>query len=228
MDKLTATVYLFTYNVPVDLQLIDDSVFDVDGWLTRRIGRGWGRTENKYGLMGTGSSQPTGAVYGSTAGTALASATAITADEVVGAYFKLPGEYRDNPIWIMAGATEAIVRKLQPTTNPYAFIGTGGTFGGAGNAMGTNDRVRGTGWLINPSSRTFNSEYMDALAASKKPVFIGNIEAGYAIAERKLLTVLRDPYSSANKGLVQLWFYVREGMGIVNATALYHLPTPTA
>ena len=42
---------------PIDIELIDDSVFNVEGWASRRGGRGWGLSENKYYLMGTGSGQ---------------------------------------------------------------------------------------------------------------------------------------------------------------------------
>jgi len=228
LDKLTATVYLFTYNVPIDIQLIDDSVFNIDGWLSRRIGRGWGKTENKYGLVGTGSGQPGGAITGSTLGVTAASATAVTGQEIVDHYYKLPGEYRDNAVWVMRGATEGAVRKLGAPQYGFAFVGTGGYHGGVGQGEGVNAAPVGTGWLVHTKAPVYNSDEVDALAASKKPILLGNFEAGYAIAERKMLTVLRDPFSSADKGLVQLWFYVREGMGVVNADALYHLLTPSA
>lgn len=226
LDKLAGTIYMFTYNVPIDIQLIDDSVFGVEGWLARRIGRGWGLTENQYFLVGTGSGQPQGVVTGATAGTVAASATAVTAAEIIDNYYKLPGEYRDRPTWIMRGATEGAVRKLTSTTFP--FVGTGGTQGAVGQGQGMNALPSGTGWLVDPKAIVFNSDEMDALTASKKPILVGNFEAGYAVIERKVLTVLRDPYSSANKGLVQLWWYFREGGGVTDALAFYYMATPSA
>jgi HK97 family phage major capsid protein len=226
LDKLTATVYLFTYNVPIDLQLIDDSVFNIEGWLARRIGRGWAKTENKYGLVGTGISQPKGAVTSSGLGVTAASASALTGPEIVSQYYKLAGEYRDKAVWVMRGATEGAIRALQATA--FNFVGQGETPGLGGAQGGTNRPPQGTGWLVSPQAPVYNSDEMDAIAASKKPVLVGNFEAGYAIAERKMLTILRDQFSEASKGLVNLWFYVREGMGSVNDDAFKHILTPTA
>lgn len=226
LDKLAATIYMFTYNIPVDINLIDDSVFNVEGWLSRRVGRGAGLTENQYFLMGTGSGQPQGAAYGSTLGVTSASASVFTAAEIIDQYYKLAGEYRDNPTWVMRGTTEGGIRKLTSSTLP--FIGTGGTQGALGTGFGTNALNAGTGWLVDPKARVFNSDEMDAVSTTKKPVLLGNFEAGYAIIERKMLTVLRDPYSSASKGIVQLWWYMREGGGIVDTAALYHILTPSA
>jgi len=229
LDKLAASLYLFTYNIPVDIQLLDDSVFNIDGWMAQYVGRGLGLTENQYFLMGTGSGQPGGAIYGSTKGVDSASATALTASEIVKLFYTLPGEYRDNVAWMMKGASEGIIRSLTASTS-FPFVGNSGTNGGVGNSAPAPSETlyQGSGWLVDPSSKVYNSDEVDAITASKKPVCVGNFNAGYAIIERKMLTVLRDPYSSANKGLVQMWWYARMGGGITNATAFQHILTPSA
>ena len=224
LDKLTATIYMFTYNLPYHITLIDDATFDIEGWGTRYIARGLVRTENTYMTMGTGSSQPQGAVYASTLGTTAASATAVTAAEVASLYYKIPAEYQDNVVWAMLTATHGAVRGLGGPTNGFAFVGNGGYNGGAG----TGSAQPNAGWLVDPRSRVFTPVGMDSLAASKKPIFAGNLNAGYAIAERKGLTVLRDPYSEASVGNVNIWFHSRWSAGVVNSEALYHIATPSA
>ncbi len=222
IDKLAATIYTFTYNIPVNENLIDDSVFGVEGWASRYVGRGLGLTENTYMLMGTGSSQPQGAAYASALGVTAASATALTAAEIVQLYYTIPSEYRDNMVAVMATATEGALRGLTVSTQ-FPFVGNGGANGGVGAGGVSN----GGGWIVAPSCRVFNSSAMDAIAASKKPVLIGNFAAGFAIVERKGLTVLRDPYSEASQGNVNLWFRARWSSGIVDAGAFRHILTPT-
>lgn len=223
IDKISATIYDFTYNVPIGFTLLEDAVFDVEAWLARYVGRGLGLTENQYFLVGTGSSQPQGAVTGSTKGVDAASASALTAAEIVKLYYSVPAEYRDRVAWVMTGATEATLRQLALSTT-FPFVGTGGMYGGVGNGAQAN----GAGWLVAVNSAVFNSSAMDSIAASKKPVLVGNFEAGYVIFERKGLTVLRDPYSEAGKGIVNLWWHCRQTGGVKNAQALYHILTPTA
>jgi HK97 family phage major capsid protein len=217
IDKLSGTVYLFTYNVPIDMQLIEDSVFPVEAWLNRRVGRGWGLTENQYFLVGSGSGEPQGAVVGGTAAFTTASGLTVAATEVVRVYHALPAEYRDTPVWVMRGATEGTIRGL--TGNPFYFVGNGGMQGGAGN----QSFPQGAGWLVDQRSKVFNSDEMAAIGVNAKPVLVGNFAAGYQIFERKTLTVLRDPYSQANKGLINLWFYFRETGGVVNSTAFQYI-----
>lgn len=222
LDKLAMTIYTFTYNLPIDINLLDDSVFDIEGWGNRRVGRGLALTENTYMLMGTGSSQPQGAIYSSTKGIDAASATAVTAAEIVKLYYTVAAEYRDKMAWVMAPATEAAIRNLE-STKEFPFVGNGGANGG----VGTGSYPNGGGWLVDPRAGVFTSSACDALAASKKVVMVGNFEAGFAIADRKYLTVLRDPYSEASKGIVNLWFYSRWSSGVTNADALQHILTPT-
>jgi HK97 family phage major capsid protein len=216
MDKLTATIYMYTKSVAVSLQLLEDSAFDIEAWWGRRLGRAWGLTENDFGLVGGGSGAPQGlAVGGTVAAVTAAGTNVLTAAEIVSLYGKLPFEYRDNVSWVFAQATEAAVRGLT-ATNTYPFVGTGGTQGGVGN-IGI---AQGNGWLVDPSSKVFNSGSMPAMTTGLVSVLCGNIEAGYAIAERRGLTVFRDPYTLSANGKVNIHAYFREGGGVVNATAI--------
>jgi HK97 family phage major capsid protein len=160
-------------------------------------------------------------VYASAKGIDTAT-VAITADEIVKLYYSLASEYRDNVCWVMAGATEGTIRGLTVSTQ-FPFAGNGGSNGGVGNG----NVPQGAGWLVDARSRVFNSDEIDLIAASKKPLCVGNFSAGYAIIDRKYMTVLRDPYSEASKGLVNLWFHARFSGGIVDTGAFKHALTPT-
>jgi len=122
---------------------------------------------------------------GHTAGVSAASATAVTAAEIVQLYYSLPAEFRDNVAWTMAGATEGAIRGLQ--SDGFNFIPQGGA-----NGIG-----QPTGWLVAPNARVFNSSSAPAMTANLIPIVVGNWAAGYLIAEVRQMTVFRDPYSRA-------------------------------
>ena len=97
---------------------------DLVGYISRRLGRSWGLTENKYALVGTGSGQPQGLFIGGTADTVLASASAITAAEVLGLFYSVPQIYRNqkNFMAFNRGSTNEAIRAL--TGNTFAFAET--------------------------------------------------------------------------------------------------------
>jgi HK97 family phage major capsid protein len=215
MDKLSGTIYLFTRSVPMDMQLLDDAVFGIEAWWSRRMARAWGLTENKYFLTGTGSGQPDSIIHAGGSAFTSASGLALTAAEIEKLYYNLAQEYRDNVSWAMSGASEATIRGLAAPTNGFAFVGNGGYNGGAGSGGGTSGR-----WLIDPTSRVYNGSDMASIGVNNKPVAVFNAEAGYVIFERKGLTIFRDPYTLANKGEVNILAYFRETGGVSNSDAV--------
>ena len=222
MDKLAQKVYLFPCRTPMDIQLLDDAAFDVESWLSRRAGRAMGVTENYYFAIGNGTTAPQGFVTGSAKGWDNLSATVYTFTDVNKLYASLASEYRDNVSWFCTGADEGLIRSLTGTA-PY-FVGNGGTSGGVGNY----GYPQGAGGFIAPNSKVFNVAAMDTIAGGKQPLVCANMAAGYAVLDRKILTILRDPYSLGGYGMVQFITYFRVGGGVTNSAAIKHLLTPTA
>lgn len=222
IDKAAVTIYMFTKSVPIDIQLLDDAVFDVEAWWSRRIARAMAITENYYFTIGSGSGQPQGLLTGATKGVDAAAATAIAAGEVVSLYHTLTSEYRDAVSWFMNGSVEGLIRKLNGT--PFYFVGNGGNNGGAGNA----GFPQGAGSLVGPS-RVFNAADMTStIAASSKPLLVANVNAAYSITERKGLTILRDPYTLANKGQINVLTFFRNSGAVVNPVAAQYILQPSA
>ncbi len=221
MDKVNGQIYLFPLRQAIDLSLVEDATFDVEAWWGRRTSRRMAVTENQYFVLGTGTNQPQGLVTGGTA-YASSSASALTFADIVNVYHTILNEYRDNVAWFMAGATEGLVRTL--TGNPAYFIGNGGTQGGVGNT----GFPQGAGGLVDFRSKVFNAAGMDAIGASKHPVAVGNVNAGYVILERKLLTVIRDPYTLSGQGFLQVTTYWRNSGYVTNPEAIQVLTQPSA
>jgi len=113
--SVTLGAYMFSSKlVLVSLQLMQDSAFDIQSFLSQKLAERIGRGTNAYFTTGTGSSQPEGIVKGSTAGVTAASATAITANEVLDLYHSVDPAYRAAPgaAFMMNDSTLKALKKL--------------------------------------------------------------------------------------------------------------------
>jgi len=100
-DMTFANKQLSAYNysslVRVSQQLLQDSAFDLNSFLVEAMGERIARATNAAFTTGTGSSQPQGIITGAAAGKTAASATAITADEILDLIYSIDPSYRNNP-----------------------------------------------------------------------------------------------------------------------------------
>lgn len=111
--QVTISAYTFSsLMVKVSNVLLQDSAVDVDALvadlLTTRIGRSW----NTYLTTGTGSSQPQGVVVASTVGKTAASATAITAVELLDLIHSVDVSYRTRARLMLNDSTLKLLLKL--------------------------------------------------------------------------------------------------------------------
>lgn len=116
----------FAYNTEwlrVSKELDDDSVFAMQALLADLLGERLGRIANSKLTVGTGSSQPNGIVTASGAGTAAASTSAVTADELFTFQHEIDAAYRTAPsvAWMFHDSTLAAIRKLKDGQNNYLF-----------------------------------------------------------------------------------------------------------
>lgn len=93
-------------------ELRHDSIFDLDSFIANAAGQAIGIKANNYFVVGTGSSQPNGITVAASTGKTAASATAVTAAELIDLQHSLLTAYRRNASWIMKDATVAAIRKL--------------------------------------------------------------------------------------------------------------------
>lgn len=129
------TPYKLTVLDTITEELLNDTQFDLVGYLIDKIGRVIGETANTGYLKGsTGNNEPQGILSSGITVTRTASATAVTYNELMSLYYDL-GEYGRNASWLISPALAA---SLSGQTT-----GTGGQFvwgnlaeGGAGQIMG--------------------------------------------------------------------------------------------
>ena len=119
---LNAYVY-DTGMVKIPLELLTDSAFAMEPLLSDLFGERLGRTANTALTTGTGSGQPNGIVTASSLGNTAASATALTADELIDLLHSVDPAYRQSPScrWQFNDSTMAAIRKLKDGQGNYLW-----------------------------------------------------------------------------------------------------------
>ena len=157
--------------IRVSEELMNDSVFDLESYISREFARRIGAKEEEAFFTGDGSGKPLGilaASGGAETGITAASATAITADELIDLFYSLKSPYRRNAVWVLNDSTIKAVRKLKDGSGQYLWQPS--------LTAGTPDTILGR------PVRT--SAYMPAIAASAKTIAFGDFSY-YWIADRQ-------------------------------------------
>lgn len=157
--------------IKVSEELLNDSVFDLEAYISREFARRIGAKEEEAFFTGDGSGKPLGvlaATGGAETGVTAASATAITADELIDLFYSLKAPYRRNAVWVLNDSTIKAIRKLKDNQGQYLWQPS--------LTVGAPDL------LLGKPVRT--SAYMPAIAADAKTVAFGDFSY-YWIADRQ-------------------------------------------
>ena len=163
--------------IKVSQELLADSAFDLESYFTSEFTRRIGTKEEEAFLVGNGSHKPTGLLNetgGAQIGVTAASATAITADEVIDLFYSLAAPYRKNAIWILNDATVKAIRKLKDSSGQYLWQ--------PALKDGEFDTILG--------KRYFTSAYMPTMTAGAKTILFGDLSY-YWIGDRQGITFQR-------------------------------------
>lgn len=110
--------------IKVSEELLQDSAFDLEGYLYSEFVRRIGAAEESAFLTGNGSSKPTGLLHttgGAEIGVNAAGAAAVTADELIDLFYSLKSQYRENAVWILNDSTVKAIRKLKKGDGEYLW-----------------------------------------------------------------------------------------------------------
>lgn len=122
IGEMTFTPFKYTRLSLVSDELLSDSRIDVvNQVLMPDVANAFILAENDDFTVGDGSGDPSGVTVGASAGVTAASATVITADELIDLYHSLGYQYRPNAKWMMSDTALKQVRKLKDTTNQYLW-----------------------------------------------------------------------------------------------------------
>ena len=175
-DQKTIDAYKLTDLIKVSTELLDDSVFDLEDYIAREFAYAFGVAEEQAFCVGTGTGQPTGlfTANGGQLGVTAASATAITADEIINLVYALRSPYRKNAKFLMNDATVSALRKLKDNNGQYLWQPS--------VQAGQPDKLLGY--------EIYTSPYAPTLVAGAYAIAFGDFH-NYWIADRTGRTVQR-------------------------------------
>lgn len=157
--------------IKVSDELLNDSVFDLQSYITSEFARRIGHKEEDAFFVGDAAGKPTGIFHttgGAQIGVTTAGSTALTVDEVIDLFYSLKSPYRRNAVFVMNDATVKAIRKLKDGQGQYLWQ--------PAMTAGTPDSI-----LNRP---VYTSAYVPTIAAGAKSIAFGDF-GYYWIADRQ-------------------------------------------
>ena len=195
IERISIPLHELSALPKVSQRLLDDSAFDIETWLADRIATKFVRAEASAFIAGDGIGKPKGFLahpavddnlwlwgsIGYVPTGALGDFDAINpSDAIVDLVYALAADYRANATFIMNSKTAGAVRKMKDADGRFLWTD--------GLAAGEPARLMGYPVLI--------AEDMPDIAANAYAIAFGDFRAGYTVAERPDLRVMRDPFSA--------------------------------
>lgn len=222
----TAAPKIGEYRIPVHEQyaepratqkLLDDSLFNIEEWLSLKIAERLARMENESFIHGNGVKKPRGFLTyaagapGASAfnvieqlpsGGAGGFAAEDPGDALINLVYALKSTYREKAVFMMKRSTLAEVRKLKDGSDNYLWqpdfqMQQGGTL------LGFN---------------VVEAEDMPAIGTDSLSIAFGDFNAGYQIVDRQGIRILRDSFTA--KPYVKFYTTKRVGGDVVNFEAI--------
>ncbi|MCK0166894.1 phage major capsid protein [Jannaschia sp. S6380] len=194
-DRISIPLHELSAMPKASQRLLDDAAFDIEGWLAGRIADRFATAEAAAFVNGDGVDKPTGFLtyghveeqswnwgllgYVATGASGDFDASR-PADAVVDLVYALGAKYRANASFVMNSKTAGAVRKMKDADGRFLWTDS--------LAAGQPAQLMGYPVLI--------AEDMPDIGADATAVAFGDFGAGYTVAERPDLRVLRDPFSA--------------------------------
>lgn len=105
----------------VSEELLEDAAFDLEAYLRMEFSDRIGVLEETAYVVGDGTGKPTGITTQAAAGVTAASATAVTADELIDLMYAVPRQYRARGSFLVSDALEKGIRKLKDSDGQYLW-----------------------------------------------------------------------------------------------------------
>jgi HK97 family phage major capsid protein len=191
IDRITIPLHELSALPKASQRLLDDSAFDIEGWLAGRIADKFSRAEAAAFVNGNGVDKPKGFLahtavnndfwsWGNLGYKATGVEGNLTADSIVELVYVLGAQYRAGASFVMNSKTAGLVRKLKDNDGRFMWSD--------GLSAAQPATLMGYPVLV--------AEDMPDASDAGFAIAFGNFAAGYTIAERPDLRVLRDPFSA--------------------------------
>lgn len=194
-DRVSIPLHELSAMPKASQRLLDDAAFDIEGWLAGRIADKFATSEAAAFIAGDGIDKPTGVLtypnvdeaswaWGALGYVATGAAddfhTDRPSDAIVDLVYALGAKYRANATFVMNSKTAGAVRKMKDADGRFLWSDS--------LAAGQPAQLMGYPVLI--------AEDMPDIGTDATAIAFGDFGAGYTVAERPDLRVLRDPFSA--------------------------------
>ncbi len=184
IDRITVQLHELSALPKASQRLLDDSAFDIEGWLAGRIADKFSRAEAAAFINGDGIDKPKGLLahdkidneiwtWGNLGYVPTGVDGEVTADSVVDLVYALGAQYRANASFVMSSKTAGRLRKLKDLDGRFLWSD--------GLAQGEPARLMGYPVLV--------AEDMPDVVTDAFSVAFGDFAAGYTVAERPDLRI---------------------------------------
>jgi HK97 family phage major capsid protein len=195
IDRVSITLHELCALPKASQRLLDDSAFDIENWLADRIADKFARSEGAAFVSGDGVDKPTGFLTYETveagsetwgkighvrSGAAGDFEATNPAGALVDLVYALGAQYRANGTFVMNSKTAGRVRKLRDADGRFLWS----------DSLASDQPARLLGYPV------LISEDMPDIDDWSPAIAFGDFNAGYTIAERPDLRIMRDPFSA--------------------------------
>ena len=207
-SSISLSAHKMSTLMKISEELLFDSVFDLNTYVGTNFGRRMGELEEASMIAGDGSSKPEGATVGASAGVTAASATAITANEVLDLLYSLKRQYRRNASFLFNDSTIKAIRQLKDSNGQFLWQPS--------LSQGDPDTIGGR--------PVYASYDMPAATTGLVAGLFGDFKMGYLIADRGATSFqrLNELYAAAS-GAVGFRAYRRVDGKVVLSEAIKKL-----
>jgi len=162
--------------VRVTYELLQDSAFNVEGWLAGLLAERVARITNTHFTVGTGGNQPLGVVLSAAAGVAgvTGQSTSVAWDDLINLEHTIDPAYRRDARFMFHDNTLSYLRRLKDGEGRYIWQ--------PGTTVGAPGSINGWPYVINQD--------VAQMAASAKSILFGNFRA-YTIRDVRGFALIR-------------------------------------
>ncbi|MCX4307627.1 MAG: phage major capsid protein [Acetatifactor sp.] len=171
IGQVSIGAYKLGTMIKVSEELLGDSVFDLESYISREFARRIGNKEEEAFFIGDGKGKPLGVLArtgGAEVGVNAVGAAAFTADELFDLFYSLKAPYRKNAVFLMNDTSVKALRKLKDSNGQYLWQPS--------LTAATPDTLMGR--------PVYTSSFMPAMEAGAKSVLFGDLSY-YWVADRQ-------------------------------------------
>ena len=175
----------------ISKSLINNSAFDIVGYVVNKVAQAFAKWIEKELLIG--SSEKITGLSNATQIVTAAAATAITADELIDLQESVPDAYQAGAIWIMSKSTRTAIRKLKDKDGNYIL---------------NKDATAQWGYTL-LGKPVYVSDNMPAMGSGSKAIYYGDMSGlAVKVSENVSIEILREKFATQHAIGVVGWMEI--------------------